>query len=90
VQNARRSTAEARRMVSQLVTAPTRFHSQQANRSVLKKWIKDPDRITAAANTRNHQVGQFPDLRERLRARLIPDHAMEIAHHHRVRMSTQR
>ena len=48
--------------------------------------MEEPDRVAAAANAGDKQVGETLLALEDLAARLDADDAVEIAHHHRIRV----
>src|SRR5712671_4583894 len=65
----------------------TGFDAKHFYGGILKKWIKEANRVGATANTGDEQIGQAFFLLEDLSARLIADHALKIANHNRIRMS---
>ena len=52
--------------------------------------MEQPDRVRAAADRRHQHVRQAPLKLQDLRPRLAPDHALEIAHQHRIGMRPRR
>jgi len=56
---------------------------------VAEERVEQPDGVAAAAHARDQHVGQAAGKRGELPPRLDPDHAVEVAHHHRERMRAQ-
>ena len=59
--------------------------ADQLHLGVVDERHEDADRVGAAADARDHALGQPARLREHLRARLVADHALEVAHDRRER-----
>ena len=57
--------------------------------AIVQKRVEQSDRIRAAAYACDQQIGQPLFRFQNLRARFDADHAMKIAHHHRIRMRAQ-
>ena len=74
------------RVLAALDPAAAGFDSDQAHRFLLEKIKEETDRIRTAAHTRNHLVGQPALAGEELGLRFLADHAVKIAHHHRIRV----
>ena len=58
--------------------------------SSFKNGMKNADRVRAAADARDHHIGQASGQLQDLAARFAPDHRLEIAHHRRIRMRPER
>ena len=63
VQHACASSGDGRRVPSRLHAVARRLAADQAHAVVVEKRVKDADRVGAAANTRNHSVGQAAQAR---------------------------
>ena len=89
VQHARTSADQRRRVTARLDTVAGRFDADQLHGFVFDIRIKDAHRVRTAANARDHRVrlaaGQFGHLH----LAFVADHALEVAHHHRVRMRSR-
>ena len=59
--------------------------ADQLDLGVVDERHEDPDRVGAAADAGDHALGQPARLLEHLRARLVADHALEVAHDRRER-----
>ena len=86
LQHAERTALKPRRVLFGLDAASARFHADHLHGRVVEKRIKQADGVGAAADAREQQVGQTLFLFQNLRARLVADDALEIPHHHRIRM----
>ena len=56
------------------------------HRFIFEERIKKADGVRAAADAGDQQIGQALFLLQNLPARFVADDALEIAHHHRIRM----
>src|ERR1043165_1126072 len=81
---------EARRVLAQLVSRATGFDADHLHVRVAEKRMKQPDRVRAAADTRDQRIRQTAFAFENLRARLASNDTLKVAHHQRVRMWTKR
>ena len=57
---------------------------------ILDKGPEEADGVRAAADAGHHEVGELSSELPRLRPRFLADDAVEVAHHHRVRVRSQR
>src|SRR5713101_2222557 len=62
------------------------FDSNHSYLSILQEGMKQSDRVTAATDAGNEQIGQPLLALKDLAACLDPDDALKIAHHHGVGM----
>ena len=76
-------------VISSRDASTTGFDADHAHRFVFQKIEAEPDRVGAAAHTGDHLVRQTAFAFEQLFLRLLPNHAVEIAHHHRIRVRAQ-
>src|SRR5689334_11337342 len=81
---------EARRVLAQLVSRAAGFDADHLDGSVAEKWMKQTNRVGAAADTRDQRIRQTTFAFQNLRTRFTSDHTVKIAHHERVRMWTKR
>src|SRR5438046_94393 len=86
----RRAPRESSRVLSQRVAAPTGLHADQSYFLVLQERMKNTNRVAPPADTRKNTIRKPPFLFQNLPPRLNPDHTMKIAHHHRIRVRSQR
>ena len=63
-----------------------RLDADQRAPASSQEGVEDAHGVGAAADAGHHRVGQAADRLEHLLARLVADHALEVAHHHRVRV----
>src|SRR5882672_12733305 len=75
-------------VIAELEAAAARFDAENLDARVRNERMKHADRIRAAADTGDDGVRQFPDLCQRLRARLAADDRLQLAHEIRIRMRT--
>ncbi len=66
------------------------FDADQLHAFVFDERVEDADGVAAAADAGEDGIGQAAFGFENLAARFVADHAMEIAHHHRIRMRAER
>ena len=90
LQHAGASAGKPRGMTSGRDPLASRFHADQTHRLVVDERVEDPDRVAAATDARHDDVGKAADLIEHLAARLAADHGLELAHHQRIGMRTER
>ena len=67
-------------------TLATRLDTAHRHRLVVEKRVKQADRVRAAADAGDEVIRQSFFLLENLTACLVADHALEVAHHHGVRV----
>ncbi len=73
-------------MLQRVQTASSRFHTNQLYILVLDVWVKNTHGIGATTHRRQDVIRLTTSVLGHLLHALITDHALEIAHHHRVRM----
>ncbi len=88
VEHAGLARAQGRCVLAALQPVTRRFHPDQAHLLVRDVRVEDAHGIGAAADTGEDGVGLAPGELRHLLSRLAPDHRLEIAHHHRIRMRT--
>ena len=89
VQHARPAAGERRRM--RLVEPiARRFDAIDFDLPVIEEGMKQADGVRAAADAGEERIRQPPFRRLHLRARLLADDALEIAHHRRIGMRARR
>src|SRR5262249_20755832 len=81
---------ESSRVVTALDAVAAGLDADQTHLRLLEKIEEEPDGVRATADTRDHLVRQPALGREDLLARLLADHAVKIAHHHRIRVRAER
>ncbi len=84
-----RGGGHARGVFAQRRAAASGFHAQHFHVRVIQKRVKQSNRIRAAADAGHQQIRQTLFRFQNLRARFVADHAMKIAHHHRIGMRSQ-
>src|SRR5690349_7459778 len=89
LQNAGRAAAIPRGMLAELVAAAPRLDADQLDAGVWNERVEQSDSVAATADAGERGVGQTAVGLENLAARLIADDAMEVADHHRIRVSAQ-
>src|ERR1019366_10221825 len=80
VQNAKRPAAEARCVLAEGWTAPSRFNADESNRIVLQHLVEETDGVRSAADARDGDVRNRASSFLQLTQRLAPDHGLEIAY----------
>src|SRR5580658_6562711 len=90
LQHTGRSAAKTDGMFAEFSPAPAGFNADQAHVSVCDELVEGADGIRAAAYAGNNGSWQAAFLFEDLLFHLDADAAMEVTHHGRVRMRTQR
>jgi len=73
-------------VVAERGAAAAGFDADEAHISVGDEFVEHADGVGAAADAGDNRRGQTVFLLENLRARFAADHAVEVAHHDRVRM----
>ena len=58
--------------------------------SIAEERVEHADGVAASADAGKNRIGQAAFALQNFGARLLADHAMKIAHHHRIRMRAQR
>ena len=92
VQHARAAALQRRGVLAAVEPFARGLHANQARLRVRDVGMEDPHRVAAAAHAGEHRVGlacMTCLLREHLRHLLqafLSDHALKVAHHHRVGM----
>jgi hypothetical protein len=66
------------------------FDAGHAHAFVIEEGMEEADRVAAAADAGDEQIGQALLALQDLAAGLDADHAVEIAHHHREGMRAER
>ena len=89
MQHARPPACKARRVLAEVRAAPAGLDAEHLHAGVGEKVVEQPDGVAAAAHAGHQIIGQPPRLRQNLGTRLAADHAMELAHHHRVGMRAE-
>ena len=85
VQDSGRGTRrEPRGVLPRLQAPPSGFDAHQGHRFVADERGEDSGRVGAAADARNHHVGQALRRPLELGQGLATDHRLEIANHHRI------
>ena len=83
VQHARPAQPERGRVVAEPVAASAGLHRRSGGSASSRNGREHADRVAAAADAGDGHVRQAPDLLQHLRARLAPDHRLQLAHHAR-------
>src|ERR1700730_3299146 len=65
------------------------FDADHSHILILKEWVKETDCVAAAAHAGDQQIRQSFFALENLAARLNANDALEVAHHHRVRVRAE-
>src|SRR5438552_3118689 len=86
LENAKSPTLKSSSMFSAPNSLAAGFDADHAYISILQKRVEQSDRVAAAANAGDKQIGQLLRAFEDLTARFNTDNALKIAHHHRVGM----
>src|SRR5262249_62215721 len=80
---------ERRAVTSRGHAVPPRLDADDAHAAILDEGPEEPDGVGAAPHAGDDRVGQLACELAGLRARLLADHPMEVAHHHRIRMRAE-
>src|SRR5690348_6200167 len=83
------TTTETRRLIAKLVTASTGFYPNQLNFLVDDELVKYSNSIRSTTHAGDYRCRQLAFSLHNLLASLLPDHAMKIANHGRIRMRSQ-
>ena len=86
LEDAEFSALKTRGVFAMLDSVATRLDAHHLDALVIEEGMEEPDRVAAAANAGDKQVGETLLALEDLAARLDADDAVEIAHHHRIRV----
>ncbi|MDR8822196.1 hypothetical protein FEQ05_05940 [Burkholderia pseudomultivorans] len=86
MQHARAAGDQRRRVMAGVEAVAGRFDADQLHRCIVDIRIEDAHRVRAAADARNHRIGLPAREFGHLHLALVADHALEVAHHHRVRV----
>ena len=86
VEDAEAPAVDRRGVFARRKTLPARLHADELHLRVVEEPGEEADRVRAAAHAGEGLVGEAPELREALATRLPADHALEIAHHVRIRI----
>ncbi len=89
VQHAGSPAGERGRMTAGCETVAAGFDADQAHAWNRDVRIEDAHRVAAAADARDDRVRMTARVLWHLRHAFVADHALEIAHHHRVRMRSR-
>src|ERR1035438_1239524 len=89
LQNARRSAAEARRMLAQRFAAASSLYADQLYFLVLDEVVEDANRVRPSADAGDDGFRQFAFGFENLDASFASNDAVEVAHHGRIGMRSK-
>src|SRR5262249_49788520 len=78
-----------RRVLAQLRPPAAGFYANQLDALVFDELVEDADRVRTAANAGNDRRRKPAFSFENLRARLVTDDGVEIAHHGGIRVRSQ-
>ena len=81
---------EGRAVLAELRTSPSRLDADQPGARRTHERGEHADRVAAAADARDDDVGIAADPLRVLRARLVADHPLQVAHQHRERDAGRR
>ena len=81
---------ERRAVAAGLDAVARRLDADQRDLGVADERHEDPDRVRAAADARDHARREPAEHVQRLGARLVADHALEVAHERRERRRADR
>src|SRR5271167_3658725 len=82
-------SAEPRGMLSKRVSASASFHANELHVAIADELVERPDSVGTPANTSDYGGRQLPFRLQNLLTRLLPDDAVEVAHHGGIRMRAQ-
>src|SRR6185369_13268302 len=88
LQHAEASARKTRSMLARPYPMSARLDAGHLHSRVFEKFIKQADRVAAAADAGDEFIREPALARENLLLRLLADDAVKIAHHHRVRVGT--
>src|SRR5207245_4561547 len=86
VEHADRSADDRRRVASGRHALPAGLDAPQLHRRVLEEGRPDADRVRAAADAGEDDVGEAPAAFEALASGLATDDRLEVLHHRRIRV----
>ncbi len=86
VQDADRPCRDRRRVHRTVETQARRLDSDHAHVGILDEGIEEPDRVGAAVDAGDHDIGQAPSCSSIWRRASLPITDLKIAHDHRIRM----
>ena len=89
VQHAGRAAGESRGVIAGRDAAAAGLDADQSHALVVDERVEDAHRIAAAADAGDDEIGQAAGRVQNLRARLLADHRLELAHHQRIRMRAE-
>src|SRR5437773_1867300 len=89
MQYARTAREQRRRVATGRESLARRLDADELHCSMRQIRVEDSHRIRAAAHASDYHVGLPSGKLWHLRQALLADHALEIAHHHRVRMRSR-
>ena len=86
VKHSRTATREARRVLAQFGAPASGLDADHLHFAVADEIIEQADRVAPAAHTGEQVIRQAAGRLQDLPARFLADHAVELAHHHGIRM----
>src|SRR5262247_3484486 len=86
LQDARAAAGEACRMTPAGDFLTARFDADETHARIVDETVEDSNRVAAAADAGDYDIGQAAGLLEHLTAGFAADHRLELAHHQRIRM----
>src|SRR6185437_5344703 len=90
LKHAGHSAEKARRVLAQFAAAAAGFHTDQPHLPLGNELVKRADGIRSPAYAGDYSGGQPSFLLQNLLLDFLADYLLEIAHHSRVRMRTER
>ena len=90
VEDAGRAAGDRRRVLAGRDPLPRRLGDREADRGLADEPAEEPDRVRAAADAGEGEVGQAPLDRFELGGRLVADPPLEVADDRRVRVRAHR
>src|SRR5216684_4157141 len=84
------TAGETRSVLAQCGAAATRFDADQPYRFVADEGVEQADGVAASADASESGIREAAFAPQNFRAGFEADHAMEIAHHHRIGMRAKR
>src|ERR1700736_2703464 len=89
LQNAEPSTLKPRGVLTTANAFAAGFHPDHPYMLILQEWMEEADRVAATADAGDQQIGQSFFALENLPARFHANDALEITHHHWIRMRAE-
>ena len=77
-------------MLAQLQAAAAGFDADQLDVLVADEGVEHADGVRAPADAGENRIRQAAFALENFGASFVPDHAVKIAHHERIRMRAER